>query len=270
MSVSQSQSFQNTTADAPFDDARADVILRSSDGVDFRVFKIVLSLASPIFADMFSIPSPSPPSGTSRDGLPVVTLSEDSKVLDLALRRCYPIQSPELVELKDVHALLEFERKYQVDASCLPLTHYLTGTIERDPVEVGEDSGCTSCMMGDMLQHQKYLRHTIYSPIRLAPRYLWSYLHRSALLLAHHPSVEAVTTEAFVLRDIDCSPCLSARRTDMLDFSRIFAMEVRKAIEKVPLMETGGSIKAVASSSSTSGSVTATVNGSEPSQEEIA
>ena len=306
--MSASLESQSTTAGAPFDDTRADVILRSSNGVDFCVFKIILSLASPIFADMFSIPSPSPASSeTFRDKLPVVMLSEDSIVLDLALRRCYPIRCPELVELRDAHALLEFERKYQVDALNPPLTHYLMSAVERDPVSAyilatkyqyedvakiaarsclklpiskfrcdalryvtGEEyqalieyhsscgaaasavtlerkwlelplnklflgpkpssEGCASCMMGDMLQRQSSFP---FSPITRAPRYLWSYLHRSALLLAHHPNVEAVTTEAFVLKDIYCPPCLAARRTDMLDFSRFFAREVWKAIEKV-------------------------------------
>ena len=45
-------------AKAPFDDLQADLILQSSDKVHFRVFKPILSIASPIFKDMFSIPSP--------------------------------------------------------------------------------------------------------------------------------------------------------------------------------------------------------------------
>ncbi|KAI5983733.1 hypothetical protein EDC04DRAFT_2836658 [Pisolithus marmoratus] len=44
-----------TTASWPFDDLNAEVILRSSDNVDFRVFKCNLSLASPVFKDMFTL-----------------------------------------------------------------------------------------------------------------------------------------------------------------------------------------------------------------------
>ena len=60
---------QPELAEAPFDDAKADLILRSSDEVPvhFRVFKIILSLASPVFADMFSMPSPSTPSEKPHD-----------------------------------------------------------------------------------------------------------------------------------------------------------------------------------------------------------
>jgi hypothetical protein len=35
---------------------------------------------------------------------------------------------------------------------------------------------------------------------RAAPRCLWNYLHRSALVLAHHPSVEEITSDVFVTR----------------------------------------------------------------------
>ncbi|KAJ7154121.1 hypothetical protein C8R46DRAFT_1118734 [Mycena filopes] len=41
---------------APFDDATADVILHSWDGADFHVHRLVLSLASPFFKDMFALP----------------------------------------------------------------------------------------------------------------------------------------------------------------------------------------------------------------------
>ena len=103
-----------TLVDAPFDDTRADVILRSSDGVDFRVFRIILSLASPIFADMFSIPQPA--AREFHAGPQVVTLSEDSKALDLVLRHLYPMEHPTEIELRDACILIEFARKYEVKA----------------------------------------------------------------------------------------------------------------------------------------------------------
>jgi hypothetical protein len=77
-------------ADAPFDRPRADLVLRSSDDVHFRVLKGILSIASTVFADMFSIPSP--PS-EHQDEIQVVPVSEDSTALDLALRHIYPVTS---------------------------------------------------------------------------------------------------------------------------------------------------------------------------------
>jgi len=125
---------QETAAQAPFDDTRADLILRSSDGVHFHVFKIILSLASPIFADMFSIPSPE--SRDSPDEVQVVPVSERSGALDLALRHLYPIPIHDAVPLPDAGILAEFAHKYQVDALQKTITQYLTENVELDPVGV--------------------------------------------------------------------------------------------------------------------------------------
>jgi hypothetical protein len=128
-------------AKAPFDDAKADLILRSSDEVPvhFRVFKIILSLASPVFADMFSIPSPSTPSEKPHDEVQVVPLSEHSTALDIALRHIYPMrrtQPPEADNLHYAKILAEFARKYQVEVLDQFIIGYLTGSLERDPVGV--------------------------------------------------------------------------------------------------------------------------------------
>ena len=44
----------------PFDEAAqyADLVLRSSDGVEFRVLKCILALASPVFNDMTTLAKP--------------------------------------------------------------------------------------------------------------------------------------------------------------------------------------------------------------------
>ncbi|KAI0732150.1 hypothetical protein C8Q72DRAFT_753347, partial [Fomitopsis betulina] len=67
-------------APAPFNRSSADVILRSSDLVDFRVRKGILAEASSVFDDMFGIPQPenTPSQGDTREGLPVVRLEENS------------------------------------------------------------------------------------------------------------------------------------------------------------------------------------------------
>jgi len=45
-------------AGPPFDRPDADIILRSTDGVEFHTFKSILSLASQFFNDMYEIPQP--------------------------------------------------------------------------------------------------------------------------------------------------------------------------------------------------------------------
>ncbi|KAH9986468.1 hypothetical protein BJV77DRAFT_925746, partial [Russula vinacea] len=83
-----SPSSRNSLAPMPFDDEQADLILQS-DKVHFRVFKLILSPAFPIFADMFRIPQP--PSEKLVDEVQVVPLFEDSTALEVVLRHIYPV-----------------------------------------------------------------------------------------------------------------------------------------------------------------------------------
>ncbi|KAG1812940.1 uncharacterized protein BJ212DRAFT_1301397 [Suillus subaureus] len=109
-----------TCALTPFDHAKADIILRSADGVEFRVFTLFLSLASPFFETLFCLPQA--PGGAitdqvMKDGLVVVAMSEDSKTLDLFLRFCYPstlAEDPSLENLTDALPVLAAARKYSL------------------------------------------------------------------------------------------------------------------------------------------------------------
>lgn len=109
-----------TCASSPFDHAKADVILRSADGVEFRVFKLFLSLASPFFETLFSLPQ-APDGATDqemKDDLAVIAMSEDSKTLNSFLRFCYPstlADDPSFENLTDVLSVLAAARKYSLD-----------------------------------------------------------------------------------------------------------------------------------------------------------
>jgi hypothetical protein len=108
-------------AKAPFDHAKADIILCSSDAVNFRVFKLFLSLASPFFETLFNIPQPVKENGDQeiKDGLAVIPVTEDSKTLDALLRFCYPctlVDDPNIEVLKDAMDVLEAASKYSLDA----------------------------------------------------------------------------------------------------------------------------------------------------------
>ncbi|KAI6013539.1 hypothetical protein EDC04DRAFT_691404 [Pisolithus marmoratus] len=88
-------------ASPPFNHAKADVILRSSDNVDFRPSEGKLKDTE------------------TRDGLPVLPISEDSRTLDALLRFCYPCsltEIPPLNHFKDVIKVLEAAQKYSLDA----------------------------------------------------------------------------------------------------------------------------------------------------------
>ena len=300
-------------AEAPFDDAQADLHLQSSDDVHFRVYKNILSLASPTFTDMFSMPSP--PSQKPEEPQ-VVRLSEHSTALDVALRHIYPVGRPKAADTLHLASILaEFARKYQVEALDMFITGYLTDSVERDPVGVyaiavtygyngiGESaarsclrlpfsglqssylrcaaaehiselmryhaacgeatsfvassdrtwlskngfprSACRSCTMQDFIPHTStphggpWFHYNSkddddeFLDKKFGPRCLWNYLYRSALVLAHHPTAEAVTTEDFVLKTNDCHSCAQSMKGDMLGISLILGGEIKKAIERV-------------------------------------
>jgi hypothetical protein len=118
-------------APAPFDDENADIVLRTSDNVDFRVFKIILAYASPFFKTMFSLPSPaaasknenslqdadglkqiSPPSTTPDP--PVVDVQETSEVIRIILECCYPMDRPTISDLQLAWQVLEASEKYEL------------------------------------------------------------------------------------------------------------------------------------------------------------
>ncbi|TFY67243.1 hypothetical protein EVJ58_g1754 [Rhodofomes roseus] len=108
-------------APPPFNKRTADVILRSSDHVDFRVRQSILAEASPFFEAMFSLPQlpenrkrKDRDETEYRDGIPVVDMSEPSRVLDSLLRFCYPVEDPALPSLKVTCEVLEAARKFDM------------------------------------------------------------------------------------------------------------------------------------------------------------
>ncbi|VDB90310.1 unnamed protein product [Peniophora sp. CBMAI 1063] len=103
-------------AGEPFAAPDADVILRSSDNVDFRFYSLVLKLASPIFADMFLLP---PPPGNSsgdevKDGLPVICMAEDEQSMRVLLTICHPGLKPSIGALDDLAVALRLVAKFRL------------------------------------------------------------------------------------------------------------------------------------------------------------
>jgi hypothetical protein len=121
------------TPSPPFDNTSADVILRSSDGIDFHVHRLVLSLASSVFKDMFTFPQPN-----SEPAVPTVPVSESAVVLDMALRFWYPGAEPPVVQTLDelrqtLEALvMKYDMQFVVPVAKKELRAYL----ENDPVAV--------------------------------------------------------------------------------------------------------------------------------------
>ncbi|KAG2352484.1 hypothetical protein BDR07DRAFT_1498182 [Suillus spraguei] len=94
---------ETSIASAPFNNPNHDIILRSADGVDFYHFKLILSLVSPIFGDMFTLPQ-----NASELAVPVL-VTEPSTILHPLLLLSYPSASadPIFSSIDDAKAVLE-------------------------------------------------------------------------------------------------------------------------------------------------------------------
>lgn len=130
----------NTYARPPFNNPAADIVVRSRDGVNFRVRSAIVAEASPIFSDMFEIPQPafdgSPESPDHLDGKPVVEVEEDHRTLDHLLRLCYPTADPELSALGDVRAVLAAALKYEMEEAVALMKKALLGFVSQQPLSV--------------------------------------------------------------------------------------------------------------------------------------
>ncbi|OSD05505.1 hypothetical protein PYCCODRAFT_1465389 [Trametes coccinea BRFM310] len=134
----------------PFTHPSADIVFCSSDGVLFKVHKLVLSLASEFFADMFALPQPAAPSSTGfrtesiksgkapteLEGLPVVHVSEPGTVLEDLFRLVYPFADPSLVKFDRVRSVFEAALKYQMHEAIAITTRRLLDLAPTEPLRV--------------------------------------------------------------------------------------------------------------------------------------
>jgi hypothetical protein len=116
---------------APFDDDDADVVVRSSDGVDFRLYRAILRKASHAFRDLFAPPALA--TDAVRDGLPVVPFADDARTLRLLFTHIYPITRPELRDAVDIRALLRALDKYCVVSQGAASERLVLDLAERAP-----------------------------------------------------------------------------------------------------------------------------------------
>ncbi|KAJ7255462.1 hypothetical protein B0H12DRAFT_1233074 [Mycena haematopus] len=141
------QTIYNT--EDPFADEAADIIVRSiTDNVDFRVQKAFLSVASPVFRSMFSLPQGEPQiaSGLAesmKDGLPIMMLDEDHETLGTLLRMCYPRWmimdcGPLFPNIERVLAVFTAAKKYVMDGVEREVREVLVAPrfVEPDPLRM--------------------------------------------------------------------------------------------------------------------------------------
>ena len=87
----------------------ADVILRASGGKEFHAHKLVLSLASPVFRDMFSVPQPP---ATKPSQLPTVDVDDSPEALEAFLLLIYPTRKPLIDDIQTLASVLRLADKY--------------------------------------------------------------------------------------------------------------------------------------------------------------
>lgn len=111
---------QCTYADDPFKSAFADLILRTSDWVEFRAHRDILVMSSSSEEAVLEIMQSSADgpmsTATMRDhkGRSIIHLTEDSVTLDALLRLIYPVDDPPIRDVRVAFSVLEAARKYQM------------------------------------------------------------------------------------------------------------------------------------------------------------
>jgi hypothetical protein len=95
----------------------ADVVLQPSDSEQgLRAHRNVLSIASPVFADMFMLPQGENAAALTEGVSPPaeVKLSESRWVIEAVLCFIYPVPNPTVSSLEDLVSLLDAARKFDI------------------------------------------------------------------------------------------------------------------------------------------------------------
>jgi hypothetical protein len=159
---------ETTTAKSPFDDLDADIIIRSSDNIDFRVFKSMLSLASPFFKDMFKLPQTTDSDSHDiqgndqvyKDGFPVIVMYDDkneaykSEVVEKLLIFCHPACVPEPGDAGVLAEAAGAAAKYQMEGVARMMLKYL---VKSRPLMVF----AFACHFGLVEEAKVAARHTL-------------------------------------------------------------------------------------------------------------
>ena len=127
--------------DENFDAPDADIILRALGPPkrDFRVHKLLLSLASPVFKDMFSLPQRT--SDDSREStvaeVEIVEVTDPADALDIVLRMIYPFNPPSLDgSFNTLVECLAIADKYRIKGAKSRLYTMLTRMNATQPLRV--------------------------------------------------------------------------------------------------------------------------------------
>jgi hypothetical protein len=124
---------ETSWATLPFDGFGNDVVIRSSDAVQFRLHKWILSFASPFFRQMFSLPQ----ADTDSQELPAIPVSESGEVLEYLLALIYPaVHEPDPPSLGVIYETLAAATKYEMERPIAIMKNVLNNLVTKAPVSV--------------------------------------------------------------------------------------------------------------------------------------
>lgn len=104
----------SSNTDSTFNAPDANLILRSSDNINFAVYRIIVRLISAVFKDMLSLPQCPDEESSSR---PVIQMFEDAHSLRLLLKLCHPptvCDVPDLITIMDIKRAAALAHKYDI------------------------------------------------------------------------------------------------------------------------------------------------------------
>lgn len=139
---STSQTADDSTNNTPsydpaFTDGDAQIILRSSDNVHYRMHVVVLRTTSEVFRDMLTLPKAVDSNGT--DTSPeIIPLSEESEVLGTLFRIISGLKFEEWASLEKFKPVLAAAQKYHMEGALDILRRFIPSGpwAEQRPLEV--------------------------------------------------------------------------------------------------------------------------------------
>lgn len=191
-----------------FDDPAADFILRSSaPATDFHVHRLLLSLASPFFDQMLSLPQPTPKEFSR---VPIVEVSETPEILQLLLQFIYPVPDPIIDNDLDtliltLHAAIKYDVLPAIESLRRQLVseHYLKQSPSRiyavaSRYELEEEAKLASkYTLGVSL---------LDGPLSEELRFISAYSYHRLLAL-HHTRAKAAKALLRLKDDVKCMEC---------------------------------------------------------------
>ncbi|RPD64443.1 hypothetical protein L226DRAFT_569879 [Lentinus tigrinus ALCF2SS1-7] len=130
-------------AQPPFNNPAGEIVLRSRDGILFRIRKDIVIEASLVLAELTTRSlsdeqeaSSDASSPATTDGKPIIDVPETSEVLDPLLRLCYPTADPVFADLQDVRLVLSAALKYQMEEATSVMKKTLMSYMEEQPLRV--------------------------------------------------------------------------------------------------------------------------------------